>query len=226
MARLALDVAQQIEDDFNQTFRPANAFFTLEDFALKAVQVRDSELEREFLIQYQQNKTSFPVINPMWLDREKVPVKKDEEGNWYADVCTPIYELPMDSRGAGIQDVKPFGNSCAEFVRITNQQQWQICMLPPTNQNFYSIEKCRIWLHNFYGCTDSLNVVLVPSQSGKSLDQQTIPDGKVASVIEVVLNSMWRNYQIKLGKISVHGDGNPNPNPNETSMVYQDLKTK
>lgn len=225
MAKLVLDQAQIVMDSFYQDFRPDSGFFTLEDFADRVVDVRDSELEREFLIQYQLTRGSPPKINPAWLKRIKVKVDHDENGDAFADVCEPLFEFPMDELGSGIQDVIPFKQGCAEFIRISTNQVWQLCMLPPTDRNFYAIEKCRIWLYNFFGCTDYLSVLIVPSQSGLPLSEQTVPDGKAESIREVVMNSMWRDWQVKLGKINVHGDGNPNPQPNETGQLY-DLKTK
>lgn len=224
MAKLVLDQAQIAMDSFYQDFRPDSAFYILEDFADRIVDVRDSELEREFMIQYARDE---PVkINPAWLKRVKVKVDLDENGSAFADICEPLYEFPIDEVGLAVQEVMPFGQGCAEFVRIGINQVWQVCMIPPTDKNFYSVEKCRIWLYNFFGCTDYLNVLIVPSQSGLPLEQQTVPDGKAESIREVVLNSMWRDYNMKLGKISVHGDGNPNPQPNETGQVYDTLKTK
>lgn len=226
MAKNLLDQAQIVMDSFYQEFAPANAFFSLDDFAQRIADCRDSELEREFLIQYQQNKLSFPIVNPAWLSRETVEIKKDEEGNSYADVCTPLYEFPFDSKGSGVQEVIPMGTACAEFIRIAFDQVWQVCMAPSNSVNFYSVEKCRIWLHNFYACTDKLMVLLVPSQSGLSFEKQSVPDGKAESIRELVLNRMWRDYQVKLGKIVTHTDGNPNPQPNETGLLYEGLKTK
>lgn len=226
MAKSVLDQAQIVTDSFYQNFRPATAFFTLEDFARRIIDVRDSEMEKDFLIQYQQNKNSFPIISPQWLEREVVKIDRNEEGNFYADVCTPVFEIPFDVRGAGIQEVSPMGSACAEFIRISHNQTWQMCMIATTDANFYSIEKCRIWLHNFYACAEKLNVLFVPSQAGLPLEKQTVPDGKAETIREVVLNSVWRDYQMKLGKISTHVDGNPNPNPNESSMLYESTKTK
>lgn len=226
MAKLILEQAQICEDDFHQQFRPATAFFSIDDFAAGIRDERDNLLDTEFQIQINKNKGVFPEVNPNWLSREVVDVKRDEQGKWYADVCTPLYEFPQDERGMGIQDIDPFGGGCAEFVRITNHQAWQICLLPPTHQNFYSVEKCRIWLYNFFNCTPKLEVTIVASQSGLPLDKQTVPDGKAATIREVVLNKFFRNYQVKLGKIKTINDGNPNPQPNETGLTYDALKTK
>lgn len=227
MAKLVLDQAQIAMDSFYQSFMPANAFFVLNDFAYRIIDERDSMLETEFLIQYNRDKNSFPIINPAWLERETVEVKKDSVGRWYAETCRTLFEFPFDERGVAIQTVMPLGGSdCAQFVRITNDQQWQLCMLPPTSINFFSVEKCRIWLYNFGGCCDNLELSFVPSQGGLSLEEQTVPDGKAANIREVVLSKMMRDMQIKLGKISAHNDNNPNPNPNESSLIYDGVKTK
>jgi hypothetical protein len=92
--------------------------------------------------------------------------------------------------------------------------------------NLFSVEKCRIWLHNFFGCCKSLELLIIPSQGGLPLEKQTVPDGKAANIREVVLNKAFRDMQARLGKISMHNDGNKNPNPNESSEVYDSLKTK
>lgn len=226
MAKNLLDQAQICEDDFYQTYRPANAFFGINDFAAKLVDERDNLLEAEFKIQLNRNRNQFPVISPQWLSREMAEVKKDDQGRFYVDICTPLFEFPEDERGSGLQNVIPYGKACAEFIRITPDQVWGMCMLPATSTNFYSLEKCRIWLHNFYACTEKLEVVIVASQSGLSFENQSIPDGKAATIREIVINKMFRDYQVKLGKIQVVNDGNPNPQPNETGMIYEGLKTK
>jgi hypothetical protein len=227
MAKNLLDQAQICMDDFNQSFAPANAFYTLEDFGYRLIDERDNLLETEFLVQYYKNKNQFPIINSQWLSREVVDVKKDEEGRWYADSCIPLFEFPFDERGFAIQNVTPLGGGdCAQFVRIPNDQQWQICMLVANSMNYFSVEKCRIWLYNFFNCCQKLELSIVPSQAGLSLENQTLPDGKAAQIREVVLNKAFRDMNAKLGKISQHNDGNANPNPNETSAIYTDIKTK
>lgn len=227
MAQAVLDVAQGIQDDFEQGFAGANSFFKLDDYARKVCEERDSELEREFLVQYQQNKMSFPIINPNWLRTVFVDLVKDKDtGEWSGLICEPLYEFPFDELGSAIQGVAPMGSGCAEFVRISHHQGWQVCITPSLDISFFSIEGCKILLYNFFGCTEKLRVSIVPSQSAFPFEQQTVPDGKVAQIKEVVLNRMFRDFQIKMGKISMHNDGNLNPNPNETSELYTGLKTK
>lgn len=226
MAKAVLTQAQLVMDDFFQSFRPATAFYDLEDFAYRIIDERDNLLEAEFLVQFNRNKNSFPIVSPSWLTREAVDVKKDEQGRFYADVCASLFEFPEDIFGSGIQNVVPFGSECAEFVRITNHQTWQVCLSVSSSVNLYAVEKCRIWLYNFFGCTDKLEIRLVPSQAGLSLENQTVPDGKAADIREIVLNKAFRDMQARLNRISTHNDGNPNSNPNETSMVYDNLKTK
>lgn len=227
MAQAVLDVAQGIQDDFEQGFRAANSFFTLEDYARKVCEERDSELEREFLVQYQQNKRSFPVINPNWLKTVFIDLTKDHEtGEWSGLICEPLFEFPFDELGSSVVDVSPSGNSCGEFVRISHHQSWAICMTPTTDMIFFSVQGCRLLLYNFFGCTEKARATIVPSQSGLPFEQQSVPDGKVAQIKEVVLNRMFRDFQVKLGKISAHNSGNPNPSPNETDLIYDGLKTK
>lgn len=227
MAKSILDQSQILLDDFYGGFRPATGFFDITDVAYRLIDARDEMLEQEFLVEKNKNKNQYPTLNNSWLKREKLTIEKDDDGRYFADVCTPIYELPMDETGAGIQSVDPSGQSgCAEFIRITNQQTWSICLTATTNSVFFAVEGCRIWLYNFFGCCQKLEIVFVPSQAGLPLEQQFIPDGKAAQCREIVLNKMLRDWQIHLGKIKVLSDGNANIEQNESGLIYTDLKTK
>lgn len=226
MSKLVLDIAQGIEDDFYSGFRPANGFFTIEDIARKVVDERDSELDREFLVQLN-NKNQYPMVNPMWVKHVIVPIEQDDTTKQYfAKICEPLYEFPMDERGMATQTVSPFGGGCSQFVRITTQQDWSLYLTASSDIVFYSVEGCRILLSNFYNCCDKVDCVIVPSQSGLPLNQQTVPDGKAANIREVVLSKMFRDYQARLGKISQHNDGNKNPQPNESGLIFENLTTK
>lgn len=232
--KLVYDIAQQCEDSFYQSFRPASAFFTLEDFALSVINERDDLLDQEFrqLWNYNQqrnkgNNSDFINVNPQWVITIKEEIKYDDENkNPYVDICKPLYEFPSDEFGNGVQSVSPVGGGCTQFVRIMSSTDWQICMTATNEITFYSLEGCRIFLHNFNGCCKSLSIRIIPSQSALPINEQTVPDGKAAHIIEVVLQKMFRSYQAKLGKIEMVNQQNPNPSPNETSTLYPNLTTK
>ncbi len=126
----------------------------------------------------------------------------------------------------GVQRLSPRGSACGEFIRISPNQAWQLCIAAPSSIAFYSISGCRVTLYNFNGCADELDLWVVPSQSKLSLENQTIPDGMASQVRELVLSKLFRDYQAKQGKIDMNNDGNPNPQPNETGMIYTNTKTQ
>lgn len=234
MAKLVPDVAQQIQDDFEQSFAPQDSFFKPIDYQLKVIDARDAMLEEEFLIQwkYAQQKgipySSYIAISPDWKKRITIKLDHDKERDeWFADICEPLYEFPMDYCGLGVQEVQPLGQKCAEFVRIQTSEVWQTCLTASSPVILYSVEKCRIKLHNFDGaCTDKLDVWIIPSQSSLPINEQVVPDGKADTIREMVISNIWRNYNARLGKIDMSNEGNSNPNPNESAMVYEGLKTK
>lgn len=231
MAKALLDQAQILEDSFYQTFKPQDAFFGTEDFARLLSDERDSLLDQEFYVLFQlsQRKGSigFIQVNPQWTKRITVEAVYDKEGKiWSAEICEPIYEFPFDEYGMGIQDVRPFGSECGEFVRISSNQHWQLCFAAPNDMIFYSLEGCKITLYNFNGCAEKLDIRIVPSQSKLPLEQQYVPDGKASQIREMVLSRMLRDYAAKPGKLDMSNDGNANPQPNETGLVFDNLKTK
>lgn len=234
MAKLVYDLAQQLEDSFYQSFKPADAFLTIDDFALKVGDETNGLLEEEFLVQWKINQqrgnpyANFIHINPFWLKRITVDIKEDKERHeWYAEICEPIFEFPMDEYGNGVQDVKPYGQKCAEFVRILNHQIWQYCLTATSPIILYVVENCRIKLLNFDGaCTEKLDVLIVPSQSAIPINERTLPDGKASEIYERVMSRVWRDYGARLGKIDMTNDGNENAQPIESGAVYDNLKTK
>lgn len=221
-------------DDFEQSFKPQDSFMELIDYALKVVDARDAMLEDEFLVQWKINQqrgnsySNFIHVSPDWQKRITVKIDEDKERHeWFAEICEPLFEFPMDNAGMGIQVVQPYGQKCAEFVRIQDNQTWQICLTATSPIILYSVQKCRITLHNFDGaCTDKLDVRIVPSQSSLPINTQTVPDGKADEVKEMVMSKIWRNYAARLGKIDMENSGNSNPTNNESSAVYEGLKTK
>lgn len=219
-------------DDFFQEFKPEDSFITLDDIAKKVVDERDALLEQEFLIQWrieQQSKSPnyYIAINPQWQKHEFVALEKNEDsGLWFAKICTPLFEFPLDEYGVSVQNVMPFGSSCSQFVRMAQNEEWQLCLMPTVSTIFYTVENCQVILHNFDGyCTSKLDIQIVPSQSALPYNQQTIPDGKAAQIREAVLSKMFRDYAAKRGQIKMHNDGNPNVQ-NETGLIYDNLKTK
>lgn len=234
MAKLVYDEAQIVLDDFYQSFKTESDFFDLQDAALRIVDARDAMIEDEFLVQWKINKqrgnanSSFIRVNPDWQKRITIDIKEDKErGEWYGEICEPLFEFPMDSYGNGVQEVWPYGQKCAEFIRIQDSEAWQICLTASSPIILYSVQKCRITLHNFDGaCTDKLDVRIVPSQSSLPINEQVVPDGKSDEIREMVISKMWRNYSARLGKIDMSNNGNPNVEPDNSGMVYDNLKTK
>lgn len=222
MAKLVLDLAQTVQDDFYQQYRDAAGFFTIEDFARALIDECDARIEAEFYAQLKSSKGGkfvAPAVNPSWVIHEFVPIEKEKETEkWIANICKPFYQFPEDEWGYGVQDVAPFGQSCGDFIRIKQSQVWSLCLVDLDSQVLFTVDGCRLILYNFHGCTDKLDVTIVPSQSGLPMSEQTIPDGQAAPIREAVLSKMLRNYQAKLGKIPMINSGNANPQQNETAQ--------
>lgn len=234
MAKLVSHIAQMVQDSFEQSFAPQDSFFRDIDYQLRVIDARDAMLEDEFLVQWKYNQargnqySEFIHINPFWLKRITIDLEHDKElGEWYANICEPVFEFPMDECGYGVQEVHPYGQKCAEFVRILNHQSWQVCLTATSSIVLYSVQNCKIVLHNFDGfCTSKLDVMIVPSQAALPINEQTVPDGKADEIREMVISKMWRDYSARLGKINMTNDGNQNPQPVESGAIYDGLKTK
>lgn len=223
MINVAL-VAQQVLDYFYQDV-PSTEDATVIDlgFAInECLSARNFLLEEEFKEERKMDiglyGDDYPLtlISAEWAEPFRADLVFDEELNeWYAPIPVAIFSFPYDRYSLGVQNITPLGE-CNDLLRIRLNEAWVACAFDVTADSVsWYVQGNRVVFKNISkGCFKKVIMYLIPSYSDCDYDKRCtaiIPDGKEFKIKQLVLESMYRAYQVRLGKIDVMANQNPNP---------------
>lgn len=220
-----LTVAQQMMDRYYLNLKTDSDFLRLEHFKIEAIARRNSALETEYITA--KFKGNSLLIDPAWSRPVTLKMEYDESEKIHF-VCLPypVFSLPYDDYGMGVQRINPRGVS-SNFKRIKINQVYQLPQIKESGNDitYWWLEGDKIKFYNLPSILSVKHVIatVIPA-SNLEYDELVIPDGKVKEILDSGVDILMREYQARTGRIIMLNDKNPNPS-DENANVSKGLKT-
>lgn len=220
----AITTAQQVLDLFYQDLVSSEDPIVIDKgFAINEVlSARNYLLGQEFVesrkldISLHGDDYELTEVGGEWTESFKGDVLFDKELNqFYVPLPVSVFTFQYDKHNMGVQTIIPLGR-CEEITRIRLNESWLACAFDVTSDGVvWYVQGKRIMFRNLdRNCVKSIIMNVIPSYDDCKRDdtcQAVIPDSREFEIKKMVLDNMFRAYQIRLGKISSTDDGNPNP---------------
>lgn len=216
-----LNTAQGILDFYNQDFAGPDDFIDISNVAPLAYsefrRMARAEFREERILNRTLDGFATVDVDPDFLIREEIEVTRD--GDLYVAVLSnKAMSFGWDTMSSSVQRVRNTGDVCRanELVRVSQSDDWILCIAPPTSKVFYYIEtvsasanceavsrivflgKCR---------PKKVQTDYVPSYEGE-IGDVPISDDKVKAITDSVLQTLLIAKQQRV--IDKTNDGNPN----------------
>jgi len=204
MGKTVLDIAQIIEDSHYQDFRPADGFWTLDQFADFVISADATLKQNEYKDQVTLNlrkRTPNAEINLSSSNYVTEVVDIDKDGR--AKLSCNIMMFPGASASLSVSKVKLEGN-CGNVMPVGQNEIWEVCDIP--NVVFCHIDKCGIKFINLEkNCNaKKVEVAYIPELK----EESEIQEGRSWAIINMV------TIFLKSAKDGVVVDMTANQNPN------------
>lgn len=210
-----LEVAQRIQDLYQQDFTTNTEFMDIGDFKFQVGITYSSLLNAMYQSDKRENKAQDGFSNieipASWLFSEELTISKEgAEANFFATTKHEIYFFDWDSNANSIQDVVGIGCGNCQYRKISLNERRFLKNIPPVNVTFYwAASKNRIQFHNVKD-NNKVTVQYIPSILSLE-DDCILSDNIFPTIVDTTLDRMFKakngNFIQKLD------DQNPNIDP-------------
>src|SRR5678809_1502902 len=129
------DVAQLASDLYYTNYKSDNDYYSLDDFvvfcAFTAGEFYSTEFRNQLAEKRQVSDDSVVSFSAAVLDKMDLDVKRNDDGDNFAEYTNPVFSFVYDSQMSGIQNVEALGkNRDCRLERTTRDSSWNLDYVP------------------------------------------------------------------------------------------------
>jgi hypothetical protein len=180
-----LDVAQRVLDQYFQDYAPADAFFTVDDFAYWISVVYGKFADDTAMMIYKnsltENGVGYITFSQDWWKSKQYEIAK-KDGESFVDLDIKYVGFSYDTQNSGIQLIIPIGNKCGTLYRTTITEVWQLNHITSANISWWYVNDSKItFVNNGNSNLKSVKVFYIPKADDENFDLPSSKEFEIAT---------------------------------------------